>query len=391
MSTPPLSLPLPAIASQFNLRRDIAFLNHGSFGACPREVIAAYRYWQDELESEPVHFFGRRRLGHLAESRQALGAFVNAHADDLVYVPNITYGMNIVINSLRFGPDDEILTTNHEYGAINNTWNYHLNRYGGKLVTVDIPLPVSDEASVVERIWSAVTPRTKAISISHITSATALILPIAEIIKRARQAGIYSIIDGAHVPGHIDLDLTALDPDFYAANCHKWLCAPKGAGFLYARRDKQDLLEPLVCSWNLSRRIDEMPRFVNLFENVGTNDPSPWLAVPAAIAFQRKHNWSAVRLACHTLASHIRQEIAQVTGMTPISDESQQWWNQMALCPVPKSSERFNYQRLWDEFGIEIPVVEWEGNTYLRAAIQAYNTPNDGDRLIEAIKTIVRG
>lgn len=387
MSTPTLSLPLPEIASQFNLRRDITFLNHGSFGATPREVLAAYRYWQDELESEPVHFFGRRRLGHLADARQALGQYVNCHADDVVYVPNITYAMNIVINSLRFGPDDEILTTNHEYGAINNTWNYHLGRYGGKLVTVDIPLPIEDEATVVDRIWSAVTPNTKAISISHISSPTALILPIAEIIKRARQAGILSIIDGAHVPGHIALDLTELDPDFYAANCHKWLCAPKGAGFLYARRDKQDMLEPFVCSWNLSRRIDEMPRFVNLFENVGTNDPSPWLAVPAAIQFHAKHNWPAVRAACHDLASQVRQEIAQITGMQPISDESQTWWNQMALCPVPNGP---NYQRLWDEFAIEIPIVEWQGNTYLRAAFQAYNTPNDGDRLIQAVKTIIQ-
>ena len=133
----PLQLPLPELASQFNLRRDVTFLNHGSFGACPRPVIAAYRYWQDELESEPVLFFGRRRLGLLADARAALGAYVNADAEDVVFVPNITYAMNIVINSLRFGPDDEILTTNHEYGAINNTWNYHLNRYGGKLVNVD--------------------------------------------------------------------------------------------------------------------------------------------------------------------------------------------------------------------------------------------------------------
>ena len=390
MTSAPLQMPLPEIASQFNLRRDIVFLNHGSFGACPRPVIAAYRRWQDELESEPCLFFGRNRLGYLAEARAALGAYVNADADDVVFIPNITYGMNIVINSLQLAADDEVLTTNHEYGAINNTWNYHLPRRGGKLVIREMPIPVSDPHAWVEHFWAGVTPRTKAISISHITSATALIFPIAEIIKRARAAGILSIVDGAHVPGHIDLDLQALDPDFYSANCHKWLCAPKGAGFLYTRRDKQDMLEPLVCSWNLSRAVMTGSRYTSLYENVGTNDPCPWLAVPAAIEFQRSHNWPAVRAACHTLASQIRQELAGITKLQPISDESQQWWNQMALCPVP-SDERFNYARLWDEFQIEVPVVRWEGHTFLRVAIQAYNTPNDGDRLVEAIKRQIRG
>jgi isopenicillin-N epimerase len=388
MTTPVLTLPLPDLASQFNLRRDIVFLNHGSFGACPRPVIAAYRKWQDELESEPVHFFGRRRLPLLAEARAALGKFVNADADDVVFVPNITYGMNIVINSLRFGPDDEILTTDHEYGAINNTWEYHLKRYGGKIVYREVPIPMTTPEAFIEHFWAGVTPNTKAISISHITSATALIFPIAEIIKRARAAGILSIIDGAHVPGHIDLDLTALDPDFYAANCHKWLCAPKGAGFLYARRDKQDMLEPFVCSWNLSRHTQTGSRFTNLYENVGTNDPAPWLAVPAAIEFQHAHNWPAVRAACHALGSQIRQEFAGITGLTPVSDESNLWWNQMALCPVP-TGEQYHYHRLWEEFQIEIPVVQWHGHTFLRVAIQAYNTPNDGDRLIEAVKKII--
>jgi isopenicillin-N epimerase len=384
----PLQLPLPDIASQFNLRRDVTFLNHGSFGSCPRSVIAAYRHWQDELESEPVLFFGRRRLGLLSDARQALGSFVNAHADDVVFVPNITYAMNIVINSLRFNADDEILTTNHEYGAINNTWNYHLNRYGGKLVSVDIPLPMTSESDFVERVWAAVTPRTKALSISHITSPTALIFPIKELIRRCRAAGILSIIDGAHVPGHIELDLTDLDPDFYAANCHKWLCAPKGAGFLYARKDKQDMLEPFVCSWNLSRNTHHSTRFVNLFENVGTNDPAPWLAVPAAIEFQRTHHWSDVRAACHALGSQARQQIASMTGIEPISDESNTWWNQMALCPVPHG-ERYRYTRLWDDFLIEVPVVVWNDRTFLRVAIQAYNTPNDVDRLLSAVKRII--
>jgi isopenicillin-N epimerase len=384
----PLKLPLPELASQFNLRRDVTFLNHGSFGACPRPVIAAYRYWQDELESEPVLFFGRRRLGLLADARAALGAYVNADAEDVVFVPNITYAMNIVINSLRFGPDDEILTTNHEYGAINNTWNYHLNRYGGKLVNVDIPLPMTSESDFVERVWAAVTPRTKALSISHITSPTALIFPIKELIRRCRAAGILTVIDGAHVPGHIDLDLRDLDPDFYAANCHKWLCAPKGAGFLYARKDKQDMLEPFVCSWNLSRNTHHSTRFVNLFENVGTNDPAPWLAVPAAIEFQRTHNWPAVRKACHALASEARQQIAAITGMQPISDESDTWWNQMALCPVPHG-EQYKYTRLWEDYLIEVPVVVWNDRTFLRIAIQAYNTPNDVDRIVSAVKTII--
>ncbi len=242
--------------SSFLLDPDIHFLNHGSFGACPRPVFEEYQRWQAELERQPVAFLGRRVNDLLAESRAALAAYLGAAADELVYFPNPTTALNMVTRNLA-RPDcpahlragDEILTTDHEYGALERTWRYICRQTGARTVQQPIPLPVTTHADFVERFWTGVTERTRVIFLSHITSPTALIFPVAEICRRARAAGILTIVDGAHAPGQVALNLGEVGADIYTGACHKWLCAPKGAAFLYARPDVQPWLEPLVVSW----------------------------------------------------------------------------------------------------------------------------------------------
>jgi len=226
-----------ALCDLFLLDPDVIFVNHGSFGACPRPVFAAYQAWQRELERQPVEFLGRRFAALIAEARTALGAYVGAGADDLVYVPNATTGLNIVARSLELAPGDEVLATDHEYGALDRTWRFICAKRGARYVRQPVELPITSAEEVVEAVWAGVTDRTRVLFLSHITSPTAIIIPVAELVRRAREAGIITVVDGAHAPGQIPLDLESLGVDFYAGNCHKWMMAPKGSAFLYARRE----------------------------------------------------------------------------------------------------------------------------------------------------------
>lgn len=384
----PLHLPLPDLAEQFLLRRDITFLNHGSFGACPRPVFAVYQEWQRTLEAQPVEFLGRRVRGLLAEARAAFAAFIGAPPDELVFVPNVTYAINIVARALALQPGDEVLGTDHEYGAVERTWQFVCEQRGARYIAQPVPLPLARPEDVVERIWAGVTEHTRVIAISHITSPTALIFPVAEVCRRARAAGILTVIDGAHAPGQIDLDLAAIGADFYGGNCHKWLCAPKGAGFLYARQERQALLQPLVVSWGWRSPTPGASPFLDYFEWMGTDDPSPYLSVPAAIAFQREHNWPAVRAACHALAAEARRRVADLTGLPPICPDSPSWFGQMCVVPLPNKL-RSVQARLWDMYRIEIPEVEWNGQRFLRISIQAYNRPEDVERLLGALRELL--
>ncbi|MEI7771853.1 MAG: aminotransferase class V-fold PLP-dependent enzyme [Chloroflexales bacterium] len=385
-----IALPAPGVAGQFLLRPGMAFLNHGSFGACPRPVFEAYQAWQRELEYQPVEFLGRRVSGLLAEARAALGAYLNAPADDLAFVPNATHGVNIVARSLELGPGDEVLATDHEYGAVDRTWRFMCGQRGARYINQPIALPLSDPAEVVEQLWAGVTPRTKLLVVSHISSPTALIFPAAEICRRARAAGILTLIDGAHAPGQIDLDLAAIGADFYTGNCHKWLCAPKGAGFLYARPEAQPLLRPLVVSWGYEAEAPGASRFVDYFGWTGTFDPAAYLSVPAAIAFQAEHRWPQVRAACRRLLGQARERVAALGGQAQICPDGAEWWSQLAAVPLPPCDIKEVKARLWDDFQVEVPLVEWGGRQFVRVSIQAYNSPADVDRLVGALGEILR-
>jgi isopenicillin-N epimerase len=383
-------LPSQSLRELFLLDPEITFLNHGSFGACPRPVFEEYQRWQRELERQPVEFLGRRLDDLLLGARCHLAEYLGVPVESLAFVDNATWGINVVIRSLDLDPGDEVLTTTHEYGACTMSWDWLLAKSGASLVQHHIPLPVESPDDVVESLWSAVTERTKAIFLSHITSPTGLILPVEQICERARAYGILTIIDGAHAPGHIPLDLTAMGVDIYAGNLHKWLCAPKGAGFLYVRPEEQGWIESLIISWGWGRDGTLAPStFVERNQWQGTRDPSAYLSVPAAIQFQADHDWHAVRTECHRLASTTRERLADLTGLAPICPDSSSWYCQMIAFPYPANDPAMLKERLYDEHRIEIPVITWQGETLLRASYQAYNDEQDVNHLLVALSDLL--
>ncbi len=381
------NLPWPGAGDQFLLRPEVTFLNHGSFGATPRPVFERYQAWQRELEGEPVEFLGRRIRDLLAEARAPLGEYLHTSPDDLVYVPNITFAVNIVARSLDLQPGDEVLATNHEYGASDRTWRFNCAKKGVRYINQPIALPITSAEDFVDQLWAGVTERTKVIFISHITSATALIFPVAEVCRRARAAGIITVIDAAHAPGHIDINLDDLGADYYLANCHKWLASARGAGFLYARPEMQALLEPLVVSWGWESEMPSGSEFQDWFGWLGTDDPSPYLSVPMAIEFQREHDWPTVRQECHRLAAWTRERVAELTEMEHICPED--WFGQMCVLPLPVGTLDKLGTRLWDEYHIEIPHIRWNGREFVRISIQAYNSQADVEKLIAGLRTVL--
>jgi isopenicillin-N epimerase len=377
----------------FLLDPDVAFLNHGSFGATPRPVFEAYQDWQRRLERQPVQFLAGELPALLLDARGKLGAYLNAPADDLAFITNATYGVNTIGRSLHLEPGDEILTSDHEYGACDRTWEFLCARSGARVVRQHISLPVQDPERIVDELWQGVTPRTRMIFTSHITSPTALTLPVREICRRARRAGFLSFIDGAHAPGQIPLDLAAIGADFYTGNCHKWMMAPKGSAFLYARPEVQSLVEPLVVSWGWKPEpsFTTGSPFVDVLQWLGTRDPSAALAVPAAIRFMKEHDWPAVSLECHALLREAMRSIAAHTGLEQFYPAGAGLFYQMGAVPLPPIPDPSAFKkRLYEEYRIEIPCFEWNGRPLLRISVQGYNTPDDLDRLIEALEVMLR-
>ena len=386
-----------ALRQEFLLDPDVVFLNHGSFGATPEPVFAEYLRWQRELERQPVEFLGRRGDGLLDEARAAMATYLGCGRDDLVFVPNATTGVNVVARSLALQPGDEVVATDHEYGACARTWEWYCARQGAHYVQARVGLPLTSPDEVVEAIFAAVTPRTRVIFLSHITSGTALRLPVAAVARRAREAGILMVVDGAHAVGQIDVDLAALDVDFYAGNFHKWLCAPKGSGFLYARPEHQAWLESPIVSWGWiegSGHYRPDNQFVSRNQFQGTRDIAAFLSVPAAVAYQEARDWESVRERCHDLVCEARERIAALTGLPQIvpveSPEGLPWFRQMAVMPLPAGTDGQRLkQRLYDEHRIEIPITWHDDNPLIRISIQGYNTRDDVDALLTALERLM--
>src|SRR3990172_7117454 len=362
-----------SLKSEFLLDPNVVFLNHGAFGACPKRVFDDYQRWQLELERQPVEFLGRRVTTLLAEARAKLAEVVGAATDEVVYFPNPTTAINMVARSLNLKPGDEILTTEHEYGAMDRTWRFVCNKTGARYIHRPIRLPVTSPEEFVEAFWAGTTERTRAIFISHITSPTALIFPVQEICRRAREAGLLSVVDGAHAPGQIPLNLAELGADLYTGACHKWLCGPKGSAFLYARREVQAWLEPLVVSWGWESETPGGSQFVDHHEWQGTRDVAAFLATPAAIQFQAEHDWGAVRAECHGLASETRRRIGDLTGLAPISPDSRDWFSQMAAIRLPPVGVSSLKERLYNDYRVEAPVFKWNDQPFMRVSFQGYN------------------
>jgi isopenicillin-N epimerase len=377
------------LRSQFLLDPTVTFLNHGSFGATPRPVFQTYQRWQRELESQPVEFLGRRFTGLMEEARKSLADYLGTSAENLVYTTNVTESLNIVARSLDLGSGDEVLSTDHEYGALDRTWRFMAKERGFIYINQPISVPLTTSDAFMEALWKGVTPRTRVIFLSHITSPTALTFPVEKVIKRARRAGIFTIIDGAHAPGQIPLRLDDLEADFYGGNLHKWLCAPKGAGFLYARPDAQHLLKPLVVSWGYEAELPGLSKFIDLFEWTGTRDIASFLSVPAAIEFQQKHDWGKVRLASHNLAREAQERICRLFGFSPLSDHS--WFMQFCAVPLPETTDLSVLKtRLYSEYRIEIPLILWNNYKLMRISVQGYNTRRDVNKLIDALHKIFK-
>lgn len=377
------------LKSLFLLDPNVTYLNHGSFGACPKPVFDAYQGWQRELERQPVELLGRRMVDLMTEARTALAEYIHCAPDEVVYFPNPTTSISMVARSLNLAAGDEILSTDHEYGAMDRTWRFIASKRGARYVRQPIPLPVRTPEEFIERMWKGFNKRTKVVFISHITSQTALTFPVEEICRRAREEGVLCIVDGAHVPGQIPLDLSALGADIYTGACHKWLCAPKGSAFLYARHDVQPLLEPLVISWGWEAEEPSQSRYVDHHEWQGTRDPSAFLAVPAAIEFQRQHDWDAVRVRCHLLARQTRERFLALTAMPPICPDSRVWFNQMFAARLPPLDPEELSKRLRHEFQIEVLVHTWNNQPLLRASFQGYNNQADADNLIQALEILI--
>ena len=354
---------------RFLLDPEVVYLNHGAFGACPRAVFETYQRWQRELERAPVDLFERRLRRELAGVREALGAYVGAPANDLALVLNATAGMNAVLRSLPLATGDEILTTEHEYGAIELLLAYVAERSGARIVTAS--------GVDADAIWAAATPRTRALVLSHVTSPTALLLPVEELCRRAREADVLSVVDGAHGPGQLPLDLERLGADFYAGNCHKWLCAPKGAGFLYGRPERQGLVEPLVTGWGYGTSP-----FALAHDWESTRDPAAYLAVPAAIAFVREH---ARTEECRQLLRRGSTLLADA-GFEPLAPVQPL---QMAAFRLPECDPKAVQRRLFEEFRIEVPVRTWNGGQLLRVSIAPYNELSDVAALAAALARVL--
>jgi isopenicillin-N epimerase len=378
-------------AALWALDPGIDFLNHGSFGACPREVLDAQARLRARLEAEPVRFFVREAEAMLDAARAALGAFVGADADDLAFVPNATTGVNAVLRSLRFAPGDELVTTDHAYGACRNALDFVAERAGARVVVAAVPFPLAGPGEVVDAVLARVGPRTRLALLDHVTSPTGLVFPIAELVRALEGRGVSVLVDGAHAPGMLPLDVAALGASYYTGNCHKWMCAPKGAGFLWVRRDRQAEVRPLSVSHGATSPRRDVSRFRVEFDWTGTDDPTPYLCVPEAIrvvgalvpgghpALMEESRRKAIAARCL---------LCEALGVAPPCPESMM--GSLAAVPLPDARTRPVAPLFLDPLqdalfarGVEVPIVSWPGwpKRLVRISAAPYNTPAQFERL----------
>jgi isopenicillin-N epimerase len=384
------------LARHWALDPAITFLNHGSFGATPRAVLEAQAGWRDRMEAQPVQFLARDLPGLLADTRAALGAFVGAEPDDLAFVANATGAVNAVVRSLRFEPGDELVTDDHEYNATINVLRHVAERDGARVVVARIPFPTATDDEVVDAVLGATSERTRLVLVSHVTSPTALIFPVARIVAALAERGIETLVDGAHAPGMLPLDLDRLGAAWYTGNLHKWVCAPKGAAFLHARRDRQTGVRPNTISHGANAILGQTgghggaTRYRAEFDWQGTLDPTPWLAVTAAldhVAGLVDGGWPAIMARNHEVTLRARSRLAGVLGVDPATLAPTSMLGSMVALPLPASGALAMagagsspldtdplQQVLLDRFRIEVPIYPWP--------VPAAESPDPPSRLI---------
>ena len=374
--------------NQFLLNPNLHFLNFGSFGASPKPVFETYQNFQKELELQPVEFMIEKAPLYLKNSRIALAKYLNCHEDDLVCVTNPSYGVNIVAKNLRLKPEDEILTTNIEYGACDRTWKYYSEKYGAKYIRQKTNFPIQSKEEFVEEFLKGITPKTRLIFISNITSSTALRLPVEEICKAARELGILTFIDGAHGPAQVEVDLQKMDCDIYVGACHKWMMAPKGSSFLYVRKEWQDFLDPLVISWGYEADFPSHSQFIDYHEMQGTRDLSAFCTIPKAIEFMEENNWTAISKNCRKLVLKNASTLCEILNKKPLSPINDDFIAQMFSCEIDTKNPKGLHDLLLQKYQIEIPVMPHGDKCFIRYSINAFNSQEDLDQLFSALKEI---
>lgn len=376
--------------SQFLLNNNITFLNHGSFGACPKLVFEEFQRFQLELETEPVDFIQKKLPVYLKEAKKPLAKFIGCEAEDFFFTPNPTFAINTVMRSLKLQPGDEILTTNHEYGAMDRTWNFYCKKSGAKYIRQEISLPVVSKEQMIEEFWKGYTKNTKVVFLNQMSSSTALIFPVKEICDKAQELGLITIVDGAHVPGHIDLNIQELNPDFYTGTLHKWMLAPKGSSFLYVKKEFQTEIDPLVVSWGYESLAPSDSQFLDYHEYQGTNDHSAFLCTPKVISFLEENNWKEKSKACKKLVLENYQRFCDLANTKPICPITEEFLGQMASIPVRTKNPVALKELLYTKYKIQIPVMPLNGATYIRYSINVYNSVEDLDVLYQAITDIIK-
>jgi isopenicillin-N epimerase len=386
------------LSTHWSLDPDVIYLNHGSFGACPTAVLDAQQRFRNQLEREPLRFFNREFEPLLDRARETLAQFIGTDPAELVFVPNATTGVNSVLRSLVFEPGDELLTTSHAYNACRNALEFVAQRSGAKITIAPIPFPIESADQVVQSVLDCVSSRTKLALLDHITSQTALILPIQTLVQKLAEQGIDTLVDGAHAPGMVPLNLEEIEAAYYTGNCHKWMCAPKGAGFLQVRRDRQALIRPLTISHGANSPRTDRSLFQLEFDWTGTQDPTPYLSVPAAIetiASLIPKGWLGVMEHNRTLALQARQILCDALEQ-PMPCPAEMV-GAIATIPLPPSFGVPNLSQngidvlqdwLWETHQIEVPIIPWMNppQKLIRVSAQLYNCA-DRYRLLAAALT----
>lgn len=375
----------------WSLDPEINFLNHGSFGACPIAVLEQQQALRAQIEREPVRFFALELEALLDTAREELAKFTGADSTNLVFVPNATTGINTVLRSLCLStpnfpalqPGDELLTTDHEYNASRNALEMAAQISGAKVVVAPVPFPVDSAEQIVAAVLARVSSRTRLVLLDHVTSQTGLIFPLQSLIRNLTQQGIEVLIDGAHAPGMVRLDLEELGATYYSGNCHKWLCAPKGAAFLYVQPDRQERIRPLVISHGANSARTDRSRFHLEFDWVGTDDPTPYLCIPAAIQFMETllpGGWPALMQHNHATVVQAREALCQTLGVHPPCPASM--LGSMAVIPLPTGSPEQLQTALFHQ-KIEVPIIPWPRSPHrlIRISAQIYNSQADYDGL----------
>ena len=377
------------LKSQFLLRDDIVYLSFGGYGACPRPIFERYQQYQLELEQEPTQFITINGLKYLKQSREALAAYLNCHEDDIVYVTNPSYGVNIVAKSLPLKEADEVLTTNLEYGACDKTWTYYCNKKGAKYIRQKIKFPLQSKEDFIEQFFKGLTSKTKLIFLSQLTSTTGLRLPVEEICAIAKQKGLLTFVDGAHAPGQVPVNLSTLQADFYTGACHKWMLTPKGSSFLYVTKELQNMLDPLVISWGYNSTKPSHSQFLDYHQMQGTRDFSAFLTIPAAIDFMKENNWTAVAENCRMITRTNADRFHKLLHAEPLHNNKEDFIFQLCSILIKTKQPEQLQRLLFTKYNIEIPVMQQEDMILLRYSIQAFNTQEDLDVLYNALEDII--